>query len=191
MVVLGTQEVATVVTWSWVRTSMTWRERCSDVLMSRRGRGKNFRNVGDARSSCIGVLAVLSACIPRSPCVLVASSPFKLSPLGVFTASFFRARSHGVCLKQFETNAVAWRSGKFVYVRITFVTRLKKSLRRPRRPHQVSIIFRGRSANAMQERVGVTGALVEVSFFNFQTSATNFFHCFSVSFLPVLYTVVN
>ena len=25
----------------------------------------------------------------------------------------------------------------------------------------------------------------------FRTSATNFFHCFSVSFLPVLYTVVN
>ena len=80
MVVLVTREVATVVTGSWVRTAMTRRERCSDVLRSRRGRGKNFRNVGDARSSCIGVLVVLSACIPRSPRVPVASSPFELSP---------------------------------------------------------------------------------------------------------------
>ena len=54
---------------------------------------------------------------------------------------------------------MAWRSGKFACVRITFVTRLKKSLRRPRRPHHVLKNFRGRSANAMRERVGVTGAL--------------------------------
>ena len=122
MVVLVTQEVATVVTWSLVRTAMTLRERCSDVLRSRRGRGKNFR---DARSSCIGVLAVLSASIMRLLRVPVASLTFELSPYEVLTASFVRARSHGVCLEQFIMNAVAWRSGKFARVCITFVTRLK------------------------------------------------------------------
>ena len=158
MVVLVTQEVAAVVTWSWIRTAMTQRERCSDVLRSRRGRGKNFRNVEDARSSCIDVLAVLSASIMRSLRVPVASLPFELSPYGVLTASFVRARSHGVYLEQFITNAVAWRSGKFACVCITFVTRLKKSLHRLMRPNHVLIIFGGRSANAMRERVGVTGA---------------------------------
>ena len=155
MVVFVTQEVTAVVTWSWIRTAMTRRERCIDVLRSRRGRGKNFRNVGDARSSCIDVL---SASIMRSLRVPVASLPFELSPYGVLTASFVRARSHGVCLEQFITNAVAWRSGKFAGVCITFVTRLKKSSHRLMRPHHVLIILRGRSANAMRERVGVTGA---------------------------------
>ena len=159
MVVLVTQEVATVVTWSWIRTALTQRERCRDVLRSRRGRGKNFRNVEGARSSCIDVLAVLSASIMRSLRVPVASLPFELSPYGILTASFVRARSHGVCLEQFITNAVAWRSGKFARVCITFVSRLKKSLHRLMRPHHVLIIFGGRSANAMRERVGVTGAL--------------------------------
>ena len=114
-------------TWSLVRTATTQGERCSDVLRSRRGRGKNFRNAGEAMSSCIDVLAVLSASIMRSLRVPVASLPFELSPQGVLTASFVRARSHGVCLEQFITNAVAWRSGKFARVCITFVTRLKKS----------------------------------------------------------------
>ena len=126
MVLLVTQEVATIVTWSWVRTAMTRRERCSDVLRSRRGRCKNFRNVGDASSSCIDVLAVLPASIMSSLRVPVAPLPFELSPYGVLTASFVRVRSHGVCLEQIITNAVAWRSGKFACVCITFVTRLKK-----------------------------------------------------------------
>ena len=127
MVVLVTQEAATVVTWSLVRTAMTQREGCSDVLRSQRGRGTNFRNVGDAKSSCIDVLAVLSASIMRLPCVPVVSLTFELSPYEVLTASFVRARSHGVCLEQFIMNAVAWRSGKFARVCIAFVTRLKKS----------------------------------------------------------------
>ena len=66
--------------------------------------------------------------------VPVASLPFELSPYGVLTASFVRARSHGVCLEQIITNAVAWRSGKFARVCITFVTRLKMFLRRPMHP---------------------------------------------------------
>ena len=105
MVLLVTQEVATVETWTLVKTAMTQRERCSDVLRSRRGRGKNFRNVGDASSSCNDVLAVLSASIMRSLRVPVASLPFELSLYAVLTASFVRARSHGVCLEQFITNA--------------------------------------------------------------------------------------
>ena len=83
--------------------------------------------MGDARSSCIDVLAVLSASIMRSLRVPVGSLTFELSPYEVLTASFVRARSHGVCLVQFITNAVALRSGKFNRVCITFVTRLKKS----------------------------------------------------------------
>ena len=106
MVVLVTQEGATVVTWSLVRTATARRERWSDVLRSQRGRGKNFRNVGDARSSCTEVLVVLSASIMRSLSVPVASLPIELSPYGVLTASFVRASSHGVCLKQFIMNAV-------------------------------------------------------------------------------------
>ena len=114
-------------TWSLVRTAMTQGERYSDVPRSRRGRGKNLRNVGDTRLSCIDVLAVFSASIMRSLRVPVAFLPFELSPYGVLTASLVRARSHGVCLEKFITNAVAWRSGKFARVCITFVTRLKKS----------------------------------------------------------------
>ena len=83
--------------------------------------------MGGAKSSCIDVLAVLSASIMRLRRVPVASLTFELSPYEVLTASFVRARSHGVCLDQFITNAVAWRSGKFARVCITFVTRLKKS----------------------------------------------------------------
>ena len=141
MVVLVTQEVATVVTLSLVRTAMTRRERCSDVLRSRRGRGKNFRNVGDARSSWIDVLVVLSASIMRLLQVPVASLKFELCPYKVLIASFVRARSRGVCLEQFITNALTWRSGKFARVCITCVTRLKKSWRLPMRQHHFLIIF--------------------------------------------------
>ena len=60
--------------------------------MSRRGRGKNFRNVWDARSPCIGVLVVLSACIPRSRCVFAVRVKSLRSPYHVFCQSAFARR---------------------------------------------------------------------------------------------------